>query len=327
MGELYTAQECRTLWFSEAGTRLVCEALSERFGRPVEPAEAEALAGHTDDVELARFIRDLGKQAFVLPVEPDEIARMIEMAKIDGLLLRKTLEAPSDFGSWLTGDPALPESIDWPIGEESGEPLTFTAQINLSELPPNENLPCTGVLFFFANLTTEPGDSHCESRVIYVEGPVDFTQTRRNNDLTDPAPAVPVSFEAVTGCNDVLFSSWPFAKAAREFSSKMCAEIVWLDILSPAPASFFSRLFPERPIKIQQHRHNLLLGPDWGSWNDIDYRVKGPTRIPLLTLVLDDPDLGWEQFMWSEYPVNFTVEPSDLKRRDFGRVAAVLRDQ
>lgn len=323
MGELYTAQECRTLWFSEAGTRLVCETLSERFGRPVEPAEAEALAGHTDDKELLVFIHRLREQASVLPVEPDEIARMMEMARVDGLLLRKTLGDPSDHGSWMMGDTSLPEEIDWPVGKETGVPLNFIAQVDLSKVPSVGMLPRNGVLFFFADLTTEQTDPFIDARVIYVNASVDFQNTRSHSETTQHADAIPITFSAVIGSNGHLFDSKDFSRASLEIESMLHVEAMRLNTLAPVPASFFSRLFPERPIEVQQYPHNLLLGPDYGRWSDWDESM----RVPLLTIHTSDRDLGLRGILVDDVPLNFLIEPNDLKRRDFDKVAAVLRDQ
>lgn len=73
--------------------------------------------------------------------------------------------------SKLGGAPDLPADVVWP--EWDGKPLTFMAQINLTELdlsPFNELLPSTGVLAFFYESTSQPwGDTPPEgaARVIY----------------------------------------------------------------------------------------------------------------------------------------------------------------
>ncbi len=73
--------------------------------------------------------------------------------------------------SKLGGAPDLPADVVWP--EWDGKPLTFMAQINLTELDLglfSELLPSTGVLSFFYEATSQPwGDTPHEgaARVIY----------------------------------------------------------------------------------------------------------------------------------------------------------------
>jgi hypothetical protein len=65
--------------------------------------------------------------------------------------------------SKLGGLPSLPSKIEWPRHGESGAPLHFLAQVDLSQLPPTPlkggakaaRLPRAGVLFFFADMVEE----------------------------------------------------------------------------------------------------------------------------------------------------------------------------
>jgi uncharacterized protein YwqG len=82
----------------------------------------------------------------------------------------------------LGGLPTLPFGTDWPRHLESGEPLHFLAQIDLSRLPPTpllgarkpSPLPKAGLLFFFADMVEEMlwsghGGPFANTRVIYSE--------------------------------------------------------------------------------------------------------------------------------------------------------------
>jgi uncharacterized protein YwqG len=82
----------------------------------------------------------------------------------------------------LGGLPTLPFGTDWPRHSESGEPLHFLAQIDLSRLPPTplpgsrrlSPLPKAGLLFFFADMVEEMlwsghGGPFANTRVIFSE--------------------------------------------------------------------------------------------------------------------------------------------------------------
>jgi uncharacterized protein YwqG len=73
------------------------------------------------------------------------------------------------------GLPNLPDDIEWPRslerhGARGHITLPFMAQIDCSELPPNDaGLPTSGMLFFFANIDGSLGDpADSWRRVIYV---------------------------------------------------------------------------------------------------------------------------------------------------------------
>jgi uncharacterized protein YwqG len=65
--------------------------------------------------------------------------------------------------SKLGGLPTLPPEIKWPRQQQSGTPLHFLAQIDLSRLPPisgvpsASGLPKSGMLFFFADIFCDMG--------------------------------------------------------------------------------------------------------------------------------------------------------------------------
>ncbi|MEY4905146.1 MAG: hypothetical protein RLZZ292_2961 [Bacteroidota bacterium] len=83
------------------------------------------------------------------------------------------------------GKPYLPQNHVWPRSE-SGQPLTFIAQINLSELPQNEDLPTTGQLVFFFDVygSTQGWPSQPDrNRVVYFEDSTDFVLTDFPTDL------------------------------------------------------------------------------------------------------------------------------------------------
>src|SRR5579864_6728586 len=84
--------------------------------------------------------------------------------------------------SKLGGLPTLPFGTEWPRHKESGIPLHFLAQIDLSRLPPTplagarhpSPLPRAGLLFFFADMVEEMmwhdnGGPFSNTRVIFSD--------------------------------------------------------------------------------------------------------------------------------------------------------------
>jgi uncharacterized protein YwqG len=84
--------------------------------------------------------------------------------------------------SRLGGLPTLPLDVEWPRQRQSGTPLHFLAQIDLSHLPPTPlenaaNTPClprAGFLFFFADMVEEMlwgdnGGPFVTTRVIFTD--------------------------------------------------------------------------------------------------------------------------------------------------------------
>jgi hypothetical protein len=81
----------------------------------------------------------------------------------------------------LGGLPALPSEIEWPRQHQSGTPLHFLAQIDLSRLPSTPlgvsvapTLPRSGLLFFFADLEeemqwNENGGPFATTRVVFAD--------------------------------------------------------------------------------------------------------------------------------------------------------------
>lgn len=57
--------------------------------------------------------------------------------------------------SWFGGLPKMPAGLDWPRRRSTRKPMTFLAQVDLSEIPETarpQDLPKTGTLWFFATI-------------------------------------------------------------------------------------------------------------------------------------------------------------------------------
>ncbi|SHK61056.1 protein of unknown function [Bradyrhizobium lablabi] len=83
--------------------------------------------------------------------------------------------------SKLGGLPSLPSKIEWPRQRQTGTPLHFLVQVDLSQMPPTPldgganapKLPGTGLLFFFADMVeemlwNENGGPFATTRVIFT---------------------------------------------------------------------------------------------------------------------------------------------------------------
>ena len=62
--------------------------------------------------------------------------------------------------TYFGGYPTLSRKLAWPLGPETGQPITFLGQVDLSKLPriPKNALPSKGVLHFFGN-NSEPEEA------------------------------------------------------------------------------------------------------------------------------------------------------------------------
>ena len=163
MNGLYSQRQGKTIWFSEAGTRHICDVMSDHLGRAVTAAEAEGVFGRYADYDgdFRKRILQARDEASLISVGPEELERMVDMARTEGVVLHKVDEKWAAPGAWLMGKPSLPDHIPWPVvtHRDGGKvPLTFVAQINLSQMPPTAILPKSGMLFFFVDMTSPWND-------------------------------------------------------------------------------------------------------------------------------------------------------------------------
>jgi uncharacterized protein YwqG len=134
-----------------------------------------------------------GRDAFGIPHVEEILAlarpscRLItRSAKPDSLALGQ-----SRFG----GAPDVPPQFEWP--DRGGKPLTFLAQLNLSEAA-LRSLPQTGWLLFFYDIEDQPWGYDPEdadgSRVVYVNASREAL-VRREPPAESPFPPSALSFE------------------------------------------------------------------------------------------------------------------------------------
>jgi uncharacterized protein YwqG len=106
---------------------------------------------------LDKWIKSLFKYAntekndktTLLPFLKNHQKTAISVCFNQSLSKNELIDNPTSSRFW--GKPFLSKRIKWPEIEE-GKPLLFIGQINLSDLPKNEELPSTGLLSFFIDV-------------------------------------------------------------------------------------------------------------------------------------------------------------------------------
>jgi hypothetical protein len=119
--------------------------------------------------------------------------------------------------SRLGGLPTLPPEIDWPRQRQSGTPLHFLAQIDLSRLPSmppdvagSPPLPKSGLLFFFADMVEEMlwndnGGPFATTRVVFAN------QAGPERSPPDDMPEILHGFGEQAGGFETGISLYPHA--------------------------------------------------------------------------------------------------------------------
>lgn len=327
MDGLYSQREGKTIWFSEAGTRHICDVMSDHLGRAVTAAEAEGVFGRYAEynADFRKLIQQARDEASLIPVGAEELERMVDMATTEGVVLHKVDQKWAAPGAWLMGRPSLPDHIPWPVVTRSDGgkvPLTFVAQINLGQLPPTAILPKSGMLFFFVDMTSPLDDELVAARVLFSEHVFDYERPLRLDGPASKASAIPVAATKAQCCNCTVFDSKDFREAALAANEVHLAEARRAELVPAPPQKRWFQLRPPKgPALDDQLRHSMLLGPDIGGWEDFE----DVSRVPLLTLDASDPDLGLSGAKTGGRPVTFTILENDLRARKFDTVQAVLR--
>ena len=117
----------------------------------------------------------------------DEILEALYQSSLEDIVLVRKFppggaRTPSYFGAL----PQLPRTLDWPVSDHTGRPVTFLAQINLGSLPAFQSqsrLPKEGTLFFFVDSTLGRGWVE-GARVLFApQSGVDLPEREAPSDL------------------------------------------------------------------------------------------------------------------------------------------------
>jgi hypothetical protein len=170
--------------------------------------------------------------------------------------------------SKLGGLPTLPFGVEWPRQRQSGTPLHFLAQIDLSQLPrtPLESapqapvFPAYGILFFFADMVeemlwAENGGPFATTRVIFADG--------AGNEREPPGdmPEILHAFGELAGGYDTGITIFPDASLEPYVIDTFGGGSFWSDTDSHTDAMISSIERAVGPLPVFE-------GPQ--AWKDIE---------------------------------------------------------
>lgn len=188
------------------------------------------------------------------------------------------------------GDADLPQGMPYPslhIPEtQENYPYHFICQINLSDLPPQDILPRTGLLQFYANIhyylgwDEEPHIGSCPSET-----------------------------------NEVKVLYFPQI-CLDKFEPQAVVDEDYGRLFPKEQALTFTNA-----LSLYDPQHHLLGFPEFREWEDWDEPCRG-WRLLLQIDSFDGPDFNLN-FMDTGV-LNFLISENDLKRGDFSHVRAIV---
>ena len=246
--------------------------------------------------------------------------------------------------SKLGGRPTLPPDIDWPRHGQTGTPLHFLVQIDLSSLPSTPlsdtpeapTLPKVGLLFFFADMVEEMlwgknGGPLATTRVIWSERAA-FMRTP-----PDDIPEILHAFGERAGGFRTGIVEYPpmavephvidtFDEADDPDAAKLVASIEsaigplpvfagpgsWNAIAAAQPREYIHELNGRRDLNLSLHQ---MLG--------VATNIQGTAAQlqaigTILLLQIDSDKSLHKDFMFCDMgAAQFWIEPADLARGDF----------
>jgi uncharacterized protein YwqG len=246
--------------------------------------------------------------------------------------------------SKLGGRPTLPADIDWPRQGQTGMPLHFLSQIDLSSLPTTPlynapgapTLPKRGLLFFFADMVEEMlwgenGGPLAATRVIFVK------EAGLERAPPDDTPGILHAFdERSGGFKTGIIEYRPmalesqvietFSEAGDPDASLLVAPIEkaigplpvftgpgsWGAIAAAKPREYIQELHGRRELNLPLHQ---MLGV---ATNIQGTAGRLQTAGTVLLLQIDSDTWLHEEFMFCDMgAAQFWIEPADLTRGKF----------
>jgi hypothetical protein len=254
--------------------------------------------------------------------------------------------------SKLGGRPTLPPDIDWPRHGQTGTPLHFLVQIDLSSLPSTPlsdtpeapTLPKVGLLFFFADMVEEMlwgenGGPLATTRVIFAK------QAGPERAPPDDTPDILHAFGERSGGFKTGIIEYPpmalephvietFSEAGDPDASLLVASIEkaigplqvftgpgsWGAIAAAKPREYIQELHGRRELNLPLHQ--ML-----GVATDIQgTAVQRQTALTVLLLQIDSDTWLHEEFMFCDMgAAQFWIEPADLTRGNSRKLGALPR--
>ncbi len=232
--------------------------------------------------------------------------------------------------SKIGGQPDLPKSIEW-FNENNDKPLSFIAQINLSEIHPFDKdnlLPDTGIIYFFYSAEQEawgfdPKDKD-KFKVYY--------STETDNLIRHDFPSDLPVYSRFKECKldiktTVGLPSWENEFVQKNLSEKEIDQYLNLpqDYAINKMLGYANNIQNEMELECQLVTNGLYCG-DPSGYNDPKAKgLEKGTKDWILLLQIDSEDEK-TGMMWGDVGrLYFWIKKEDLKNKDFNKTWMILQ--
>ncbi|WP_407538796.1 DUF1963 domain-containing protein [Deinococcus radiomollis] len=273
----------------------------------------EAVPGHTG-------ARAVMPARLKLPAGLKPHREKIEVTLRPVVSLTLSEEPVSAWSSKVGGVPYREQGEVWPR-DPADSPLSFLAQLNLSELPALEGVPTTGLLRFFIGADVlmgcrfeadrQPQDTY---RVLYTERPI--TDDSRLDSSVSVWPSEVEQISPLESSHSLKITG-TLTEMPMTVSDRLFGDTIGIDFLDDADS-------PDDGLQLgeyleEQYREASEVGHQLGGYptfTQFDPRTREQPHVLLFQLCSDA--LG---VMWGDAGIgNFFIHPDELARRDFSRV-------
>jgi uncharacterized protein YwqG/Lon protease-like protein len=283
----------------------------------MEIADRQAILEAISVPERIEKIVSLLDKRMALRKARDEVGGAASNNLAPGIWFRRRPGKASS--SKLGGLPSMPTDVEWPRQHQSGAPLHFLAQIDLSHLPatPLESvqgapcLPRSGLLFFFADMVEEMlwgdnGGALANTRVIFASHP------GPERSPPEDIPSIGHPFGAMSSSSRYASCRTVFAQAAlAPYVIGTSADMTLIPDAAAADAV-------EDPDRF--NRREAANPPDWpahqmlGIGQDIQGTAGSAHADGLILLLQIDSDKAVDkEFVFCDMgAVQFWIKPDDL---------------
>jgi uncharacterized protein YwqG len=229
------------------------------------------------------------------------------------------------------GKPYLPKNYVWPRSE-SGQPLAFIAQINLAELPQNEDLPTTGQLVFFFDVygSTQGWPNQTDrNRVVYFEDSTNFVLTDFPTDLplNQDFKTIDLSFQAYYDLPDNRWTELyeiqdlPEKEAFRSFLGEISGVKT---LFASGPKLLGWAWAIQGEVGFEAEMEHTYKG-DWSVFEANKIEIFKSARSWRLLFGFEADAVGLGDQL-SDPRVYFMIKQEDLAARNFEKVVLVMQN-
>ena len=227
--------------------------------------------------------------------------------------------------SKLGGLPDLPAGTPWP--DDGKAPLSFVAQINLSDVPTPSILPRNGVLSFFYDTEQrswgfDPKDRN-SFRVFYFSAPVTLERVNSSNDTFSTRAFSFLPFLSIPDPSaKVIQALLPDLKNDEVYSEFF--EDFWRDGPDHQLLGWPAIVQNEMELECQLVTHGLYCGDLSGYKDPRRKELEQNAQDWILLFQVDSDDDA--KMMWGDVGrLYFWIRRHDLEQRDFARAWCILQ--